>query len=518
MDIASIFTATQVPVGLNSLWTAFGLALAACTTCLAYRAFFSPLACISGPFLNRISNLPLQYHMLRGHYHWYSTQLHARYGDMVRMGIDHVSLSNTADTRRVLATHAFRKGRMYNQIESNGYGVNTFSTVDPEVNKLRRRLIGDAFAMHTMRQVEGLIVESGASALIKLWDSEIASQGGIARINYFYTFHRMGYDVIGELAFGRTFNTLPTGDMELIDWIHDSIKLSILIGQAPIITKFLWVFRRLVDSTKKIQRLVHDTIETRKKLIREAGKPPRVDVLQKFIDAKDMETSNVLLPVQLESEVRLTLLAGSDTTSNTLSFTIMNLMHYPEHYRRVTDEVRSAFPDTSKMISFADAKAKLPYLTAVIYESMRLNPSLANMLQRSVPAEGAIFQNCFLPGDTQICISISACHRNPQLWNNPDVFDPERFLGPDSAERIKDILTFSSGVRACIAKNMVMLELYTALANTLRRYNFSLPADSMYGPHRLDRNEIPVEIPSSSFIVTGPTSPKAHCWVNISRA
>ncbi|ORX69272.1 cytochrome P450 [Linderina pennispora] len=122
-------------------------------------------------------------------------------------------------------------------------------------------------------------------------------------------------------------------------------------------------------------------------------------------------------------------------------------MHYSDVYGWIAEEVRSAFPDSSQFISFADAKNKLPFLSAVIGEGLCLNPAFANMLQRCVPADGVTIQGYFTPGGSSIGVSIAACHPNRCLWPNPDRFDPEYFLGADGTEKDKDIPTFSSGVR-----------------------------------------------------------------------
>ncbi|ORX68651.1 putative cytochrome P450 monooxygenase [Linderina pennispora] len=502
-----------------SIWPVLLLAAAIYMAQLIYLAFFSPLSNIPGPLVNRFSNLPLKYRMVRGQYHSYSAALHAKYGEVVRIGHDHVSLSNTADCRFVLSTHAFPKGKMYDKgYSSKGFVVNTFTAVNPEVNKFRRRMIGDAFAIHTMRAVEGMVVDAGVGSLIKTWDTEISRQGGQACINYYDSFLRMGFDVIGRLCFDRNFNVLQKGNTEVVDWIHDTVTFAAFRGMVPWLSRQPWAFKKYKDSRASIKRLADTTVETRQKQIQEAGAPLRVDLLQKLVDAKDPETGNIFTPLEIQSEIILMLTAGSDTTSNMLTWTVMNLMHYPEIYGRVTREVRAAFADTSRTISFADATSRLPYLTAVIYESMRLTPSFSSILQRCAPTGGTYIQGFVIPSDSHICVSISACHRNPRLWKDPETFDPERFLGPDSAARMRDVLVFSSGVRICIGKNLAWFELYLVLANILRRYDLSLPVDAPYGPHRLDKVGAPVEIPAQSLLVTAPRNPKSDCRLIISLA
>ncbi|ORX69290.1 hypothetical protein DL89DRAFT_174320 [Linderina pennispora] len=191
MILEHILGALQRPIGSATFWPVITLVVAVYVARLIRHAFFTPLARIPRPFMNRLSNLPLMYKLFCGQYHSYSTELHEKYGEVVRIGHDHISLSSTSDTRLVLATHAFRKGRMYEDIVNCGAVLDTFSTTDPEINKLRRRQIGDAFSMRTMCNVESLVVDTGVSSLMNTWDSDISKQGEAARVNYFYSFHCM---------------------------------------------------------------------------------------------------------------------------------------------------------------------------------------------------------------------------------------------------------------------------------------------------------------------------------------
>ncbi|ORX68650.1 cytochrome P450 [Linderina pennispora] len=508
MDYQAISSSLIAPVA--------ALAIAIYVASAIRHAFFSPLSSIPGPVINKFSSLPLLFKVMTGQYHAYSTELHAKYGEIVRIGASYVSLSNTSDTRLVLATHGFKKGVAYTKGQLTKQ--NSFSTVDPEFNKVRRRQIGDTFAMHTLRGIEDLVVGAGANSLIKAWDAEISKQGGAARVNYFYALHRMGFDVIGAVGFGQNFNILQTGNTEVIDNMQSMMHLKSIITVLPFVNRVPWLFPKLKKSAQSLLDFIGGAIRMRRQLIETTGAPPRVDILQKMIDASDPATGQILDGDNLVSEVGLMLIAGTDTTSNTLSYTLTHLLHNPGVYRRATEEVRSVFPDASQTISFNDAKSKLPYLSAVIHEAMRLNPSVSGLLPRQLPADGATIQGHHIPKDAQICISVFACQRNPRTWDNPNVFDPERFLGTDLAEKLKDVLTFSSGVRVCIGQNLAWVEIYTVLANILRRYNFSLPEDAPYGPHRLNRLGVPVEIPAASFIVTGPRNPKDNCCVSITLA
>ncbi|KAJ2059754.1 hypothetical protein GGI08_003176 [Coemansia sp. S2] len=246
--------------------------------------------------------------------------------------------------------------------------------------------------MSSIRSLEDLILEHGVLSLIKMWDKALEESPTANHVtdNYHYGFHGMSFDIIGILGFGQSFNVLSQGDTTMTDAFHKMLILLAMFGRLPIFRPF----------------------------IAENGKPPRVDLLQKIMDAKDPMTGQAIDMPSLVSETALLLAAGTDTTSNTLSWTIMHLMHYPDVYQRLRDDIRREFPDHSTPIHYKEARMRLPYLTAVINESMRVSPSVASYLPRRLPMDGsgAIVCGYYIPHDTaEICLGIAAAHHSSDV-------------------------------------------------------------------------------------------------------
>ncbi|KAJ1730028.1 hypothetical protein LPJ61_003236 [Coemansia biformis] len=480
------------------------------------------------PLLNKFTNAPVYYHIICGKYHEYTTRLHAKYGQVVRIGPNQVSLANPSELRRILATHEFRKGKNYEQ--GLMMAPSTFSCMDPNLNKLRRRQLGPAYSLSALKAIEDMVIENGALSLIRAWDKRIEQErmggGGSAQalVNYFYGFHGVAIDVIGVLGFGKSFNMVRDGHTTIVDAIRKHLVLVIVSARLPMMGWWRWSCPGLHAARNYVISIANDAIAQRRhKRSEEKGKPARADILQKILDAHDPETGEAIHGPSLTVEVLLMLMAGTDTTSNTLSFTLMHLLNHPSMLRRVQQDVRDAFPDTTTPIRYEEAKGRLPYLTAVILESMRLHPAVNGYLPRVAPEGGAMLMGKYgIPAGTIVTVSIGACHRNPAVWDCPPVFNPERFMGPQASTRAKDVLVFSAGVRVCLGRNLAWIELYTTLANVLRRYNFETPAGAPYGPHRrADSGENagqPEPIPGTSFVTYGPTSPLANCQVRITRA
>ncbi|KAJ1766883.1 hypothetical protein IW140_006038 [Coemansia sp. RSA 1813] len=244
------------------------------------------------------------------------------------------------------------------------------------------------------------------------------------------------------------------------------------------------------------------------------GGSNHVDLLQRLVNARDPLTGEPIDNESLMAEISVLLIGGTDTTSNTLDWVVLCLLGRPDVYERLKREIRAEFSDKSTIIGFDMARIKLPYLTAIIYEAMRLHPAVAGYLPRCVREEGAHLMDgrYFLPQGTEIGISFFACHRNEKTWRNPGEFDPDRFMGSDSEERIKDVLVFSSGVRICAGRHLAMAELYTTLANLILRYDFKLP-DGKECQHSSVG-----QLPGKAFFNYAPKAPKKDCWMVVSPA
>lgn len=170
--------------------------------------------------------------------------------------------------------------------------------------------------------------------------------------------------------------------------------------------------------------------------------------------------------------------AGSDTTAIALRSVIYNILKHPESYKRLCKEVRE---NLTLPVSFAQAN-KLPYLTAVIREAMRLHPSVGMILARLVPAGGATINEYQLPAGTEVGISPWVLHRDPEVFPDSDSFLPERWLESESTqdhlrEMNRSFLAFGHGVHTCSGRWISLMEISKVVPTLLLRYNMELVDD-----------------------------------------
>ncbi|KAI9504429.1 putative cytochrome P450 monooxygenase [Coemansia spiralis] len=478
-----------------------------------HALYLSPLRNVPGSFWMRISKLPMFIADVRGTERDFMLRNYERYGSVFVMEPRKVAVCDPDDCAMILGSHAFAKDQKYANVDF--IEPNVFLTRDPELNKQRRRQIGPVLSAKNLKKMEDTILDAGPRQLVAKW-GQVADQG---KICYYYDFMLMTFDIIGSLGFGHAQRSLTTGDRRIAHWVKRSFMLLFLQAIAPIAKS--WPFKRVLakslyaDANKLIE-LGSRAIEQRRELLlkeADANNKP-ADILQAFIDAEDPESRIQMTKSQVVTETIIGLLAGSDTSSNTLAWTVHLLLMHPQHLERATKEVRAVFA-RDHTITYEEAQESLPFLEACMFESLRLRPVTSN-LPRCIPRGGVVLQGHFIPDGHSCSVSIVAANMSSRVWAHPYKYLPERFLNNNI--RKKRVLTFSTGVRVCPGRHLALMEILTTLANILNAFDLKLPEDSLFGPERVDKQTgLPVLMPYSYAITCAPRFPDRDCNVVISK-
>lgn len=156
--------------------------------------------------------------------------------------------------------------------------------------------------------------------------------------------------------------------------------------------------------------------------------------------------------------------------------TIISLLENPAKHRKLCQELNQVL-DPEDAVAPYDRIKNLPYLRAVIDESMRMNAPSPFSLPRKTPPGGASIAGHWIEGGVQVSTATQAIHMDPRIWGDPHVFRPERWLGDEGKKLQQSFLVFTTGPRACIGRNVTYLEQYVKLASFVRRYGFALAED-----------------------------------------
>ncbi|KAM5347344.1 hypothetical protein ACJ41O_010349 [Fusarium nematophilum] len=178
---------------------------------------------------------------------------------------------------------------------------------------------------------------------------------------------------------------------------------------------------------------------------------------------------------EIVSEIGAIINAGSDATAIALTQTLELLIKHPQHMDRLRKEIDSVL-ETDEVIAPYDKVKDLPFLRACIDESLRLIPPTSAGLPRRTPAEGAQILDEWIPRDTSVNMTIYATHRDPEVFPDPETYNPVRWMNPDERKRMEPLfIPFSTGARGCIGRNISYLEQIVVLASLVHRYGFALP-------------------------------------------
>ncbi|KAJ2801830.1 hypothetical protein H4S07_004831 [Coemansia furcata] len=497
-------------------WLTAGAVCIVSIVYVVYCLYFAPLCNVPGSTLSKLTSARMNINGLLGKLGDISIDEYYSRGDIFVLTPNLVIVSNPTDCRAILNNPQFVKSDMYKGFD--GHEPNLLSMRSPDLARLRRKQVGPAFANGYLNDMEPIILECGINALEKKWDKLIAgSPSGKATINYSKQFTLATFDIIGALGFGRRFDSLNDEKSRAVKWVHDYDKLGfahlVFGGPESFLAKLF--LRRLLKSKEEFMTFGATVAEKRREQLYRGDFEKPKDLLQILIDAQHPDCKVPMTDSQVTDNSIILLIGGADTMSWTLTWTLHYLLLHPEVYRKVTEEVRREFT-RRHLITYAEGKARLPYLDACIYESMRIQPVSGVPMPRVVPKGGATIQGHFLPEGTIACVCVSGVNHHKGTWSNPRKFMPERFL--DDTKLKNNVLTFGSGVRVCPGRVMALYELVTILANLLKDYDFALPADSLFTPSRLDEHGNPVVMPRFQSFTVGPRYPKRDCNVLISSA
>lgn len=179
------------------------------------------------------------------------------------------------------------------------------------------------------------------------------------------------------------------------------------------------------------------------------------------------EKENKIDEAGIQEEVDTFMFEGHDTVATALNFALMLLANHKNIQDKIVEELKEIFGESDRIATMEDLN-QLKYLECCIKESLRIYPSV-HMIGRRI-GEKVTLSNYEIPEGTMCNIHIYDLHRRSDLYPNPLVFDPDRFLPENCVGRHPfAYLPFSAGSRNCIGQKFAMLEMKSAIAAILRR-------------------------------------------------
>lgn len=228
--------------------------------------------------------------------------------------------------------------------------------------------------------------------------------------------------------------------------------------------------RRFLRARRILDQVVYGLIDERK-----GDTQPRNDFLGIMTDARS-DGQPALTKQQIKDEVMALLFASHETTATAMTWTLYLLSLHPHVFERMVAEVDEVVGDGQVDLRHLP---RLPYVTAVFHEAMRLYPPVW-ALTRQATTDTTLGGYRIRTGD-YVVISPYLVHRHPQHWTHPEVFSPERFLGkPEFAPAA--YIPFGVGQRRCIGAGFTVMEARIVLATILQRFQLELVRGGVVQP------------------------------------
>jgi cytochrome P450 len=386
------------------------------------------------------------------------------YGDTFRFYLgglkEAIVTTNPAVIQHVLKTNAENYQKSEIQVKRMGHFLGKgLLTTHGEPWRTQRRLIQKGF---DRRQLDALslIMQDSLSESLADFDQQIVA----GPVDVYSHLMKMTFAMVARSLFGAR---LKDEDIALVsDTICTVQEFIVRQTLQPYLNPWFAAsgeLRRHEDMRARADSILMAYIKQRR------SQEPGLDLLQTLMDARYSDGEGMTDELILSESMQL-LVAGHETSSNGLSWLLYLLSSRPDYLERVRQEFDSVLGDAP--LSPGDLP-KLEFTTQVIQEGLRLYPPFW-MIDRMAMADDRI-GDIEIPKGSTVIVHVYGAHHAAGHWQNPENFDPERFIkGSEKLRTPFTYLPFGGGPRVCIGNHYAMLQILMILSELLRKYDFQL--------------------------------------------
>ncbi len=355
-----------------------------------------------------------------------------------------------------------------NKILNTLVGDYSLLLMDGDRHQRERRLLSPPFHGERMRTYGQLICDI-TEKVISDWT---IGKSFIARP----TMQEISLRVILRAVFGvdegQRFEELRRLLGEMLDTFDSPVRSSLVFLKALQKDLGPWSpWGRFLRKREQIDKLIYAEIQER----RDQSKPLGEDILSLMMSARD-EAGQPMTDQELRDELMTLLFAGHETTATALAWALYWIHKQPEVYEKLMKELEAVTDDTDP-----SEIARLPYLTAVCQETLRIYPVAIFTFSRILKSPFEVMGYQFEPG-TQFSLCIYLAHHNEDIYPEPKQFKPERFL--ERQFSLYEYLPFGGSNRRCLGMAFAMFEMKLVLANILKHWQLAIANNRPIRPNR----------------------------------
>ncbi|KAI0265040.1 cytochrome P450 [Gloeopeniophorella convolvens] len=421
-------------------------------------------------------------------------QLHEKYGDIVRISPNELHFSNPSVYREIynLRNKWDKDDGLYRAADLDSFFG---SSQYPEV-KMRRAVSNPFFSKYAIFKMQHLVHERDQNLAGK---SVCYVKDGKSS-DLYLGFKCFSADAISLCYFGACFEqtSMPEFNSPLLILLEESLPSYSI---RKYLNAVVWLVRNFSDhplmvifppSIRSMCSFYKIVDYQTKKIVRDQQqlkKTPPATLSPKLLTPEVRRRRRSITAKEVLRESQVLLCAGSShVVGSALMTATYHLLQNPEMHQRLFGELLTAWPDLDHSPRY-EALERLPFLTAIVKETLRLAPTMPVGLARVIPREGATVSGIRIPGGTVVSQSALFVHLSEDIFVLADDFMPERWLGPDAASLNRFLVAFSTGPRSCQGINLAYCELYLGLAHLFRRFDLRVdetrPASMVWKEHFL---------------------------------
>ncbi|KAJ5168628.1 uncharacterized protein N7482_004222 [Penicillium canariense] len=468
-----------------------------------YFTTYRELSHVPGPLIAKFSNVWVGLSARRGRKFAAVDAAHRKYGKVVRIGFNHVSIADERGLNIVYGHgNGFLKDHYYEAFIAKTPGM--FNVRDRAEHTRKRKIISHAFSPRSVAEFEPHMA-ANLQRWVKQLDhiaaspSSITPNDGFSRYNAMPWFSYLAFDIIGDLAFGLPFGMVDKGKDETesqlvvggpvsytpaVEVLNRRGEISSTLGLLPAlrpIARYLPdpFFRKGIAAVENLTGIAVAAVASRLDAAEKGIVDNRNDILSRLLQAKDAH-GQPMGRAELTAEALTQLIAGSDTISNTACAVFYWILHGERQapnsiVPRLQQELDGAIDSHTEIANYSKVR-ELPFLRRCIDEGMRLHSTSAIGLPRIVaaPGPGVDFDRFHFPPGTVLSVPSYTIHHMAEIWGEDvEEFKPDRWLKLTPRQKLC-FNPFSYGPRACVGQNVAIMELQLIIGTLFHRYEFAL--------------------------------------------
>ncbi|KAL9072095.1 MAG: hypothetical protein Q9157_005221 [Trypethelium eluteriae] len=401
---------------------------------------------------------------------------HRLYGPVFRVSPNELSFASASSWKAIYGypppgQAQLVKGEFYD-IYGSGFKTGCIgSERDPAQHARKKKDLTAAFSAKALLQQEP-IVQGVVDEFVKKL-GPLSAKSKIRGVNLVEWMEMVTFDVLGEMAFGESFGCVEREKHhEWIDLILSHLFEITLVDNLRRFVVLATLGKWLLPSLTVSVRDKHSHEARRKIKRRLEANNARQDFLTNLVSKVK---SGTVPEEELTAHASTLIIAGGETTATCLAAASYYLLKTPRALERLESEIRSRYKTYDEID--AQSAQQLPYLQAVLNESLRIYPPGSLGFPRISP--GCEIDGFWVPKGTEVYTSAFAVTHDAKCFHEPESFIPERWLDPHCTDVKEASQPFSLGYRGCIGRNFAYMQMTSIMAKMLYKYDMTLTSENL---------------------------------------